>query len=78
MIFSSLPFQSTSSPNAYSAASISYVNNIALTALNVLTALINPGTSFVELYQTPVGGGATTAVPIDTSGAIIYSATYRV
>jgi hypothetical protein len=78
LIFSSLPFASSSSANAYGAGSISYVNNIALTASNVLTVLINPGTSFIEAYQYPAGGGATTTVPIDTAGAIIFTITYRV
>ena len=78
MILAGLPFQSTSSTNAYSAASIAYVNNISLTASNVLTGMINPGSSFVELQQYPVGGGASTTVTIDTAGSIIYTATYRV
>ena len=78
MILAGLPFQSTSSTNAYSAASIAYVNNISLTASNVLTGMINPGSSFVELQQYPVGGGASTPVTIDTAGSIIYTVTYRV
>jgi hypothetical protein len=78
MILGGLPFAASSNPNIYSAVSFSYINYISLTAGYVLTGMINPGTSYVELGQYPTGGGASTTVPIDTAASIMYTATYRV
>ena len=78
MILGGLPFAASSSTNIYSVVSFSYVNYISLTAGYVLTGLINPGTSYVELQQYPTGGGASITVPIDTAASIVYTATYRV
>ena len=78
MYFAGLPFAASSSASYHSAASISYVNNIALTASNVLTLFITPGASSLEASQYPVGGGGVTNVPVDVSGNIIYTVTYRV
>jgi hypothetical protein len=78
MILGGLPFQSSSSTRAYSAASFGYVDNISLTALHLLTGLINPSTTYVELQQYPTGGGVSAPVAIDTVGTIAYTATYRV
>ena len=76
--FGGLPFAASASANAISAASIGYANNITLTASNVLT-IFNSGTNtFVQAYQYPVGGGASTIVPVALSGGIIYRITYRV
>ena len=78
MFFGGLPFTSSSGFNSYSAASVSYINNIALTASNVLNLLIGAGLSYLEAYQYPVGGGAANTVPIDVAGSIIFTVTYRV
>ena len=78
MFFGALPFTSGSGFNSYSAASVSYINNIALTASNVLNLLIGPNLTYLEAYQYPVGGGAATTVPIDLAGQIVFTITYRV
>ena len=78
MRFGGLPFTSSSSSQSYNAASVGYLNNISLTANNVLTPLIGPSQTYLESYQYPVGGGAVNTVPIDVSGSIIYTLTYRV
>jgi hypothetical protein len=78
MRFGNLPFTTNSASNSYGAASITFVNNIALLASNVLTLLIPPGQVYIEAYQYPVGGGSTSGVTMDTSGSIMYTATYRV
>jgi hypothetical protein len=41
--------------------------DVALTALNILSARQTPNTTQIELLQLPVGGGAWSAVPLDTS-----------
>jgi len=78
MSFGGLPFTTNSSAGTYSAATFGYVHNIALTASNILTGWANVSATSIFAYQTPVGGGAATAVPIDTSGTIILALTYRV
>jgi hypothetical protein len=70
-----LPFTNASN---FWAGSVGYANNIALTAGFVMTGYVESGLSFVTLQQYPTGGGATTGVPIDTAGAIIFSASYTV
>jgi len=77
MRFGNFPFNTASDAGSLSAAAIGYVNNIALTAGNILTAFTSVSNSFIAVYQTPVGGGASTEVPIDTSGDIVFTLTYR-
>jgi len=74
--FSNLPFTVNSSVN--SGVSIGYFETIGLTALNVATAFTAPTTTNIRVFQYPTGGGSTTAVPIDTDGAIMFGVTYSV
>ena len=76
MFLGNFPF--TTSSTGYSAAAIGYVNNIALTAGNILIAYAGSSTTGLNVYQTPTGGGAVSDVPIDTAGVIIFTITYRV
>ena len=78
MSFGGLPFTTSSTVGGYSSAAIGYAHNIALTASNILTAWATISATSIFAYQTPVGGGASTPVPIDTSGTIILALTYRV
>jgi hypothetical protein len=77
ILLSGLPFTSFATTDYWGVISIGYVNNLALTALNFPTGIINVNTTYASLYQSPTGGGAATAVPMDTSFGIIYTATYR-
>lgn len=62
---------------SYGSLTIGYIDNIALTAGKVPIAYISTGaTPTAYLYQTPTGGGAATAVPIDSAGEIIMSGFY--
>jgi hypothetical protein len=70
-----LPFTNTAN---FWAGSVGYANNIALTAGNIMTGYVESSSSFVTLSQYPTGGGVTTGVPVDTAGAIIFSASYTV
>ena len=78
MRFGNFPFNTSSDSGSNNGVSFGYVNNIALSASNVLTGLTGIGNSYVDAYQYPVGGGASTAVPIDTAGDVIFTASYRV
>ena len=78
MSASGLPFTTSVTSNTYCSVAIGYFNNVALTALNIATAFADTGTTEVLIYQTPTGGGSSSAVPIDTSANIILSGTYFV
>jgi hypothetical protein len=72
-----LPFTSTSGNNS-AGVTIGYLNNLALTALNVFSPIIDAGQTKVDFYQSPVGGGAIATVPIDAAAAFALSCTYFV
>jgi hypothetical protein len=76
MQISNLPF--TNAANNNSAVCFGYVSNIALTAGNIMTGYTGAASTNIVLYQYPTGGGATTAVPIDTAGDFVFSVTYSV
>ena len=72
-----LPFTAVGATNnGYASCSIGYFNNIALTAGNVATAYVLNSSTVIDMIQYPTGGGASTAIPIDTAGTLMISATY--
>jgi len=72
-----LPF--SCNPDVYGSATFGFINNIAYVAgTSQLTGYIGVGSTHINLYSNPVGGGPVNAVTMDTSGDIIYSATYTV
>jgi hypothetical protein len=76
MDLSGLPFATLA--GTYFPVSLSEVDNISLTASNYLTAYTRTGTTDIRFVQTPVGGGAATNVPLDTSGGFMISGFYFV
>jgi hypothetical protein len=78
MQIAALPFTSLSTSNSNSPCIFGYVNNTSLTASNILTAFVFPGTNDIGLYQYPSGGGAAGSVVVDTAADIIFSGTYFV
>jgi hypothetical protein len=78
MRFSNLPFAAANVATNYNGISIAFLNNIALTAGNVLYGNVEFGSSFITAVQYPTGGGAYSLVPIDTTGEIAFTATYFV
>ena len=76
--FGGLPFAASGETNALSSASVGYVDNITLTANNILTVFNSASNTFLQAYQYPVGGGAASIVPVDLAGGIFYTITYRV
>lgn len=74
---SALPFTSFATADYYGTINIGYIQNCALTAGSFPLGFISANTTFAGLYQNPTGGGAMTAVPMDTAFAIMYTATYR-
>jgi hypothetical protein len=75
MRIGNLPFTNGGS---FWAGSVGYSNGIALSAGFVMTGYVESGQSWVTLQQYPTGGGGTTGIPMDTAGAIIFSASYTV
>jgi len=71
---SGLPFNSAGT--YYSAASLGYVTNLTLTALNIATAYMPPSVNYIIISQTPVGGGGQTAVPMDSATGLVCTVTY--
>lgn len=51
-------------------------SSIALTASNVMTSFFTQSTTSIWLQQTPVGGGAAAAVPLNTAGSLTISGHY--
>jgi hypothetical protein len=78
MRLAGLPFAASSAANSNSAVAFGYVNDVSLTAGNVLTGFTSVSNSFIDCYQTPSGGGVASVVPIDTSAQVLYSVSYRV
>jgi hypothetical protein len=72
-----LPFLALNQSNVVSAASISYVNNLALTANNIPSFYIGNNTNRLDGIQYPVGGGAISSIPLDMAASIIYSIVYK-
>jgi hypothetical protein len=70
-----LPFAS----NAIGAITISYFDQISLTALNYLTGAITlaSGTN-IRLYQSPVAGGYAAPVSYSAQGGLVISGQYFV
>ena len=77
MFISGLPFavSSISSSSAYS-PSATWMNNLALTANNILMAYTDPGGTTMTLKQIPTGGGSVAGIPVDTAFQIMLSGNY--
>jgi hypothetical protein len=76
MNVSGLPFTTQNIGTYLAAASIGFVDSISMTAGNIMTGYAGPNSTTMFLKQTPTGGGASTDIPIDTSGSIIVTLTY--
>jgi hypothetical protein len=71
-----LPFTTLNAGANLGAVTLAYNNGIALTANNLLTAYIGGNSTSITVDQYPVGGGNSTAVPMDASGGFIYTVSY--
>ena len=78
MRFGGLPFTTSSDANSNCSVAFGYVQNVTLTAANIMTAFTSVSNTLIDCYQTPTGGGASTTVPIDTDAIVLFSVTYRV
>jgi hypothetical protein len=71
-----LPFTALNAGANLGGVAIAYNHNIVLTANNVITAYIAGNSTRITVDQYPVGGGGSTAVPMDASGGFIYTISY--
>ena len=78
MLIGALPFTSNATSNQFNSVTLGQVNNLALSASNVATAIIVSNSTQIAIQQYPVGGGAATQVPIDPASFIICSGFYMV
>jgi hypothetical protein len=78
LLIGNLPFTSSSSSNSQGGFVISYINNVGLTASNYAFALLQANKTTVDIFQYPVGGGATNPVAYDASGELVISGQYFV
>ena len=76
MNLSGLPF--TSDGTIYCAASLRAASGLALSASHYPQAFVNINATTLAWEQFPVGGGFQSAIPMDTSGAIMITGFYRV
>jgi len=67
---------SSSASNSQSAISVSFPDDLTLTASNVVSAYKDVGNGRIVLVQSPVGGGGVSAVAIDASATIMLSGSY--
>lgn len=73
----SLPYTSFAGINT-PGFSIANISNFALTASNIATIYVPNATAACYLQQYPVGGGASSAVTLDTSAEISFSGTFPI
>ena len=76
LLIGNLPFTTSSSANSQCGLTIGYINNVALTASNYAFLLLQVTKTTVDVYQYPVGGGATNPVNYDSAGEIVISGHY--
>ena len=75
ILLEGLPFTSNA---AISAIKIGLCSNLALTAGNILTGVTSASSTQISFQQYPSGGGARSAVPMDTAAEIQFSVCYFV
>ena len=78
MRISGLPFTIANSSTNYSAVAVYLDASTALSALNVLQIRTTINSTGLFPSQTPVGGGATSQVPLPASGGFMLSGQYYV
>ena len=74
MVIGGLPF--TPIGNEYPASC--WMDNVSLTSNHVLTAYAATSTTTIELSSYPAGGGAASAITLNTAGYLIISGSYHV
>lgn len=78
LIVTGLPFTNAGGLASYSPLAVGRISDIALTANNVMTAYVEPGSTEIRLSQYPVGGGSANQVAYDAAGTLQLSGFYMV
>jgi hypothetical protein len=77
IIIDNLPAAGLNVTNFYQSVSIGLVDGLSLTAGNYCKdGLIWPNTTYIVLYQVPVGGGSIATIPMDTAFSVYFCAEY--
>jgi predicted secreted protein len=78
MRITNLPFTSSATPTNNTSCASFGAADVALTANNILTGLVEINKSYITLFQYPTGGGTAVAVPMDSAASISVSVLYSV
>ena len=78
MYLGNLPFTSANISDFYQAGTIGQCNNMGLTANNYPLIYVPFNATTATLVQQPVGGGATSAIPVDAAADLMVSLSYRI
>ena len=78
MYLGGLPFNVRVLTGYNACATIGLISNIALTAGNFPLIMAANSDNYARFFQSPTGGGVTTAIPMDTAGQVVLSMTYTV
>jgi hypothetical protein len=73
-----LPFVSSGSNVTYNALSVSFYNNLTLTAGHIAGAYLESGAAQIRIRSIPVGGGSNPDASYDGSGAFCIAGCYTV
>lgn len=78
MLLTGLPFASASGASIFSGFSVGIIVNLSLSLTNVITLNMLENTSTIDVLQYAVGGGSSSAVPLDPTCALSFSGCYIV
>jgi len=71
------PFTSIGTTNYRASGTFGWVENLTLSANNIVTMAITPSSTKSDVTQYPAGGGAASSVPLDAAANLHYSITYQ-
>jgi hypothetical protein len=77
MKLSNLPFTSIGTNNFRASGTFGWVDNLTLTANNVIGMAMTPATTSASVTQYPAGGGAASGVLMDTAANLHFAMTYQ-
>jgi hypothetical protein len=77
MRLSNLPFTSIGTNNFRASGTFGWVDNLTLTANNVIGMAMIPAATYASVTQYPAGGGAASGVLMDTAANLHFAMTYQ-
>jgi hypothetical protein len=78
LLVTGLPFTNAGGTDGYAPLAVGRISDVALTALNVMTAYVQPGSTEIRISQYPTGGGSASQVAYDAAGTLSFGGFYMV